>query len=102
MNTSTVINHTIRVLIVDDSAVVRKVLTQQLNQDKRIEVVGAAANPFIARDKILALNPDVLTLDLEMPRMDGVTFLRKLMKHYPIPVIVVSSITPQGSEMALE
>jgi len=104
MNISTVtkINHTIRVLIVDDSAVIRKMLAQKLNQDKRIEVVGAAANPYIARDKILALKPDVLTLDLEMPRMDGVTFLRTLMKHYPIPVVVVSSLTPQGSAMALE
>ena len=93
---------TIKVLIVDDSAVVRKVLAEQLKRDRRIEVVGTAPDPYIARDKILALKPDVLTLDIEMPRMDGITFLRKLMKHHPLPVIIVSSLTPQGGEMAME
>ena len=92
----------IRVLVVDDSAVVRQVLTAQLGQHPRIEVVGAAPDPFIARDKILRLQPDVLTLDIEMPRMDGLTFLRKLMKHHPLPVIVLSSLTAAGGEMALE
>ncbi|MCD6392546.1 MAG: chemotaxis response regulator protein-glutamate methylesterase [Planctomycetes bacterium] len=91
-----------KVLIVDDSAVVRKVLAEQLKQDRRIEVVGTAPDPYIARDKILVLKPDVLTLDIEMPRMDGITFLRKLMKHHPLPVIIVSSLTPQGGEMAME
>jgi len=93
---------TIKVLIVDDSAVVRKILSQQLALDPGIEVVGTAPDPYIARDKILSLKPDVLTLDVEMPRMDGITFLRKLIKHYPLPVIVVSSLTPQGGDVALE
>ena len=94
--------NTIKVLIVDDSAVVRKILNQQLSRDPRIDVVGTAPDPFVARDKIVALNPHVITLDVEMPRMDGITFLRKLMQHYPLPVIVVSSLTPQGGEMAME
>jgi two-component system, chemotaxis family, protein-glutamate methylesterase/glutaminase len=93
---------TIRVLIVDDSAVVRQILTRQLSQDKSIEVVGTAPDPFIARDKIIALEPDVLTLDVEMPRMDGITFLRKLMKSHPMPVIILSSLTPEGSRTAVE
>jgi two-component system chemotaxis response regulator CheB len=93
---------TIKVLIVDDSAVVRKILSQQLNQDAEIEVVGTAPDPYIARDKIIALKPDVITLDIEMPRMDGITFLRKLMKHHPLPVVVVSSLTPQGGALAME
>lgn len=92
----------IRVLIVDDSAIVRKILSQQLNQYRGIEIVGTAPDPYIARDKILALNPDVLTLDVEMPRMDGVTFLRKLMEHHPMPVIVLSSLTPDGGKTAME
>lgn len=92
----------IRLLIVDDSAVVRKTLTEVLSRDPQIEVVGTAMDPFIARDKILQLNPDVLTLDIEMPRMDGLTFLRLLMKHRPMPVIIMSSLTPAGSEYALE
>jgi len=93
---------TIKVLVVDDSAVVRKVLTEQLNQDKQIEVVGVAPDPYIARDKIVQLQPDVLTLDIEMPRMDGITFLKKLMKHYPLPVVVVSSLSVEGGQVALE
>jgi len=92
----------VRVLIVDDSAVVRRILSQQLDCLPGIEVVGTAPDPFVARDRILQLDPDVLTLDIEMPRMDGVTFLRKLMRHHPMPVIVVSSLTPQGSELALD
>ena len=91
----------IRVLVVDDSAVVRQVLASEISKAQDIEVVGTAADPFIARDKILALHPTVITLDLEMPRMDGLTFLAKLMKFYPLPVIVVSSLTPQGSDTAL-
>lgn len=91
----------IRVLVVDDSAVVRQVLTKELSKAKDIEIVGTAVDPYAARDKIVALNPDVITLDLEMPRMDGLTFLRKLMKYHPLPVIVVSSLTPHGSETAM-
>ncbi|UCD53635.1 MAG: chemotaxis response regulator protein-glutamate methylesterase [Phycisphaerales bacterium] len=96
------LNKTTRVLVVDDSAIVRKILTQELGKHSEIEVVGTAPDPYIARDKIVALNPDVLTLDVEMPRMDGITFLRKLMKHRPMPVIVLSSLTPQGGKTALE
>ena len=92
----------IKVLIVDDSAVVRKVLSEQLKQARGIEVVGTAADPYIARDKIVLLKPDVVTLDIEMPRMDGLTFLSKLMKHYPLPVIVVSSVTATGSAAAIK
>ncbi len=92
----------IRVLVVDDSAVVRKVLTNTLNKAADIEVVGTAPDPYVARDKIVALNPDVLTLDVEMPRMDGVTFLKKLMRYKPIPTIIVSSLTTKGSRLALE
>ena len=92
----------IRVLIVDDSAVVREVFSRELSQDPAIEIVGTAPDPYVARDKIVALKPDVITLDIEMPRMDGVTFLRKLMHHFPLPVIVVSSLTPKGGDIALE
>lgn len=91
----------IRVLIVDDSAVVRQMLTQALSRAGDIEVVGTATDPYVARDKIVSLHPDVVTLDVEMPRMDGLTFLAKLMRHFPLPVVVVSSITPQGSEAAI-
>ena len=92
----------IKVLIVDDSAIVRKIFSEELSKYSDIEVVGAAPDPFVARDKILSLHPDVLTLDIEMPRMDGLTFLRKLMKHYPLPTIIVSSLTPKGGRMTLE
>lgn len=92
----------IRVLIVDDSAVVRKILQEELSRDPEIEIVGVAPDPYIARDKIVQLKPDVLTLDVEMPRMDGVTFLKKLMHFNPMPVIIVSSLTPEGGEIALE
>lgn len=91
----------IKVLVVDDSAIVRQVLSDELSKAKDIDVVGTAMDPYIARDKIVSLKPDVITLDIEMPRMDGLTFLGKLMKHYPLPVIVVSSLTPEGSETAL-
>lgn len=91
----------IRVLVVDDSALVRKLLTEELNKQRDIEVVGTAMNPYIARDKIVKLRPDVITLDLEMPRMDGLSFLSKLMKHFPLPVVVVSSLTPKNSQNAL-
>ncbi|MDR2592807.1 MAG: chemotaxis response regulator protein-glutamate methylesterase [Chitinispirillales bacterium] len=92
----------VKVLVVDDSAVVRQILTREFSKDKDIEVVGTAPDPYVARDKIVQLKPDVITLDVEMPRMDGVTFLRKLMKHHPIPVIIVSSLTVAGSELAME
>jgi two-component system chemotaxis response regulator CheB len=91
----------IRVLVVDDSAVVRKMITEALSQDPEIEVVGTAPDPYVARDKILELHPDVLTLDVDMPRMDGITFLRILQKHHPMPVVVVSSLTQAGSHAAL-
>jgi len=92
----------IRVLVVDDSAIVRKIFTQELSKHEDIEVIGTAPDPYVARDKIVRLKPDVITLDIEMPRMDGISFLRKLMKYYPIPTIIVSSLTPKNSEMALE
>lgn len=93
---------TVKVLIVDDSAVVRNIFTKELSYDPEIEVVGTAPDPYVARDRIVKLKPDVITLDIEMPRMDGLTFLRKLMKHYPIPTIVVSSLTAKGGDLALE
>ena len=92
----------IKVLIVDDSAVVRQILERELARDPEIEVVGTAPDPYVARDKIVQLKPDVLTLDVEMPRMDGITFLRKLMAYHPMPVLVVSSLTPKGGDLALE
>ncbi len=91
----------IRVLIVDDSAVARKVMSSALSRAGDIEVIATAMDPYVARNKILKLRPDVVTLDLEMPRMDGLTFLAKLMKYHPIPVVVVSALTPDGSEAAL-
>lgn len=92
----------IKVLIVDDSAIVRKVFHEELSREADIEVVGTAPDPYIARDKIVSLKPDVVTLDIEMPRMDGITFLRKLMQHYPLPVIIVSSLTKKGGSLAME
>ena len=91
----------IKVLIVDDSALVRKIFMTELSKIDYIEVVGTAPDPFIARNKIIDLQPDVLVLDIEMPKMDGLTFLEKLMKHYPLPVIIVSSLAKEGSEVAL-
>lgn len=92
----------IKVLIVDDSAVVRKIFSEELSKYPDIEVIGTAPDPFVARDKIVALHPDVITLDIEMPRMDGLTFLRKLMKYFPLPTIIVSSLTPKGGKLTLE
>ncbi len=92
----------IKVLVVDDSAVVRTILTRELSNDPDIEVVGTAPDPYVARDKIVQLQPNVITLDIEMPRMDGLAFLRKLMEYYPLPTIVVSSLTGHGSSLALE
>ena len=92
----------INVLIVDDSAIVRNILSKELEKDPDIHVVGTAPDPLVASDKIEQLNPDVITLDIEMPRMDGITFLRGLMKHHPLPTIIVSSLTPKGSHLALE
>ena len=91
----------IRVLIVDDSALMRQALTALLQRDRQIEVVGVAADPIIAEERIKALAPDVLTLDVEMPRMDGLTFLEKLMHTHPMPVVMVSSLTEAGCETAL-
>lgn len=93
---------TIKVLIIDDSAMIRKVFEQELNKDPEIEVVGTAPDPFVGRDKIVYLKPDVITLDIEMPRMDGLTFLGKLMKYYPLPVVVVSSLAKRGGDVALK
>jgi len=92
----------IKVLIVDDSAIVRKIFTDEISRHPDLEVVATAPDPYVARDKIVQLKPDVVTLDIEMPRMDGLTFLRKLMRYYPLPVIIISSLTPKGSNMALE
>ena len=92
----------IRVLVVDDSALVRRAITEALGRDPEIEVVGSACDPYVAREKIEQLAPDVLTLDLEMPRMDGLTFLRILMKHHPLPVVVVSSLAQHGSQAAMD
>jgi two-component system chemotaxis response regulator CheB len=92
----------IRVLIIDDSASVRQALTHVLEQDPDIEVMGAASDPFMAAKKIQEELPDVITLDVEMPRMDGITFLRKLMSQRPIPVVMCSSLTEQGSETLLQ
>ena len=92
----------IKLLIVDDSALTRQMLTQIFRAADDIEVVGTASDPLIARDKIKALNPDVLTLDVEMPRMDGLTFLRNLMRLRPLPVVMISSLTAKGAEVTLE
>lgn len=91
----------VRVLIVDDSALVRRILSDALSRHDDIEVVGTATDPYVARERIVQLRPDVITLDIEMPRMDGLSFLSKLMRHFPLPVVVVSSLTPQNSETAL-
>jgi two-component system, chemotaxis family, protein-glutamate methylesterase/glutaminase len=91
----------IRVLIVDDSALMRQVMGTLLSRDPAIDVVGAAADPYVARDKIKQLRPDVLTLDVEMPRMDGLAFLEKLMRAHPMPVVMVSSLTEAGCETTL-
>ncbi|MDG5799394.1 chemotaxis response regulator protein-glutamate methylesterase [Marinilabiliaceae bacterium ANBcel2] len=92
----------IRVLVVDDSAVVRQSLSSILETDPQIEVMGTAADPLIAVKKIMKEIPDVITLDIEMPRMDGLTFLRKIMSQHPIPVVVISSLTQEGTEVAMK
>lgn len=92
----------VRVLIIDDSLLIRKILTEIFNSSPDIEVVGAAADPLIAREMIKQLNPDVLTLDIEMPRMDGITFLRNLMRLRPTPVVMISTLTEKGAEVTLE
>lgn len=92
----------IRVLIVDDSAVVRQTMAEILSSDPQIQVIATAADPFIAADRIRAAIPDVITLDVEMPRMDGITFLHKIMSQHPIPVVMCSSLTDMGSETALK
>jgi two-component system chemotaxis response regulator CheB len=96
------VNRKIRVLIVDDSAIVRKILTEALSGETDMEVVGTAPDPFVARDKILALRPDVLTLDIEMPRMDGLTFLKKLMHFHPLPAVVISSLAQPSCHAAVQ
>jgi two-component system chemotaxis response regulator CheB len=95
-------NSPVRVLIVDDSALMRKLLSTLLSSDPEIEVVGTAPDPHVARERIKELNPDVLTLDVEMPHMDGVTFLRKIMSLRPMPVVMISTLTQAGAEVTLE
>ncbi|NPA72544.1 MAG: chemotaxis response regulator protein-glutamate methylesterase [Gammaproteobacteria bacterium] len=92
----------IKVLIVDDSALVRKMLREMLSSDPDLQVIGTASDPFDARAKIKALHPDVLTLDVEMPRMDGVTFLKNLMRLHPMPVVMVSTLTEKGANVTFE
>ncbi len=92
----------IKVVIVDDSAVVRKILKRVLEEDGEIKVVGSAPDPYVARDMIVKEKPDVITLDIEMPRMDGLTFLAKLMRHFPMPVIIISSLTRNSRDMAIK
>ncbi|MFQ5487724.1 MAG: chemotaxis response regulator protein-glutamate methylesterase [Gammaproteobacteria bacterium] len=92
----------IKVLVVDDSALIRQLLTEILNSDRNIKVVGTAQDPYRARDKIKELRPDVLTLDVEMPRMDGLTFLRNLMRLHPMPVVMISSLTERGADITLQ
>ena len=94
-------NKKIKVLVVDDSVVVRRVLTKELSKFSDVDVVGSATDPYMAREKIAELKPDVLTLDIEMPKMDGLSFLEKLMAHHPIPVIIVSSLAPENSDNAV-
>ena len=92
----------IKVLIIDDSALARELLSKGLSRDPAIEVVGTAQDVYVARDKIVYLKPDVLTLDVEMPKMDGVEFLRRLMPQYPLPVVMVSALTAPGAQVTLE
>ena len=92
----------VRVLVVDDSALARQIITSAIGRDPRIEVVGTAPDVYVARDKILALRPDVLTLDVEMPRMDGVQFLKRLMPQHPMPVVIVSALTRAGAAVTLD
>src|SRR5215470_9569432 len=91
----------IRVLIIDDSALVRSLLTEIINREPDLEAIGAAPDPLAAREMIRALNPDVLTLDVEMPRMDGIDFLSRLMRLRPMPVVMVSTLTERGADVTL-
>ena len=91
----------IKVLIIDDSALVRKLMTEIISREPDMEVVGVAPDPYVARDLIKSTDPDVLTLDIEMPRMDGLDFLEKLMRLRPMPVVMVSTMTERGSEITL-
>src|SRR6478735_6587240 len=91
----------IKVLVIDDSALVRQTLTEIINDDPQLEVIGTAADPYFAAQKIRTFIPDVITLDIEMPRIDGLTFLKSLMAQYPIPVVIISSLTQNGSQLAL-
>ena len=91
----------IRALVIDDSMVIRNVLTEILNSSPHIEVVGTAEDPYVARELIKQLSPDVLTLDIEMPRMDGITFLRNLMRLRPMPVVMISALTESNAEVTL-
>jgi len=102
LETASYVERKIKVLIVDDSAFVRDILSKEISRDPDIEVVGTAPDPYVARDKIVHLKPDVITLDIEMPRMDGITFLKKLMRHYPLPVIIISSLTSDSADTAYE
>jgi two-component system chemotaxis response regulator CheB len=95
-------NPKIKVLIIDDSAIVRKILSEAVSSESDMEVVGTAPDPYVARDKILALKPDVLTLDIEMPRMDGITFLKRVMQHHPVPTIIISSLGQASCTASLE
>lgn len=92
----------VKVLIVDDSALVRQALEKELSKDPEIQIVGTAPDPYVARDKIVSLKPDVLTLDIEMPRMDGISFLKKIMHYHPIPVVILSSLAASGSQTAMD
>ena len=92
----------IKVLVVDDSAIVRKLLSECIASQPDMEVIGTAPDPYVAREKILALAPDVLTLDIEMPRMDGLTFLKKVMQYRPMPVVIISSLAQHSCEVAME
>lgn len=91
----------IKVLVIDDSALVRQTLSEIINSDSHLEVIGTAGDPYLAANKIREVIPDVITLDVEMPRMDGLTFLKTLMAQYPIPVVIISSLTQNGSHLAL-
>ena len=92
----------IKVLVIDDSALVRQILGEILSSARDMELVGTASDPFMARERIKETNPDVLTLDVEMPRMDGLTFLANLMRLRPIPTVMVSSLTDRGAEITLK
>src|SRR5688572_19786162 len=91
----------IRVLVIDDSALVRQTLSEIIDSDRELRVIGTAGDPYFAASKIREEIPDVITLDVEMPRMDGLTFLKSLMSQYPIPVVIISSLTQSGSRLAL-